>query len=100
MADNGKANGTLIHPTDAEQKAKEEAWTSLAQEARTEASPSGAPLIIDIPCLTAEQAQHEANTVKALEKYGYHVVRTRSSPSVRPHTMTSSYLTDTPRITR
>lgn len=68
MADNGKANGTLILPTDAEQKAKEEAWTSLAQEARTEASPTGEPLIIDIPCLTAEQAQHEANTVKALEK--------------------------------
>ena len=64
MTKNGTTNGTLIHPTDEEQKAKEEAWTALAEEIRTEASPESSPVILDIPMLTPEQAAIEAEKGK------------------------------------
>lgn len=69
MAKNGTTNGTLIHPTDEEQKAKEEAWTALAEEIRTEASPESSPVILDIPMLTPEQAAIEAEKVKKLRPH-------------------------------
>jgi hypothetical protein len=65
----GKANGTCIHPTDEEQASKEAAWTALAEEARTTASPTGEPLILDIPLLKPEQAAIEAEKVKHLRDH-------------------------------
>jgi len=67
VAHNGKAGGQQIQPKDEGEKTKEEAWTSLAEEARTSASPEGEPSILSIPCLTPEQAQAEADTVRALK---------------------------------
>jgi len=65
----GQAGIKHIQPADESEAQKEEAWTALAEEARTPASPEGEPHIIDIPCLTPEQASIESQKVLALKQH-------------------------------